>query len=157
LAALVRRQLAGAPEPSRRLLQALAVLGSSTSVIRVGEVAGVADPSAALDDLLGTGLLQWAPNEPTRPLGLRHRLHGEAIYAETPPTVRKEMHARAATLVDEVTAWRHRVAAADRTDGALAAELEGSAYAWLAAGGTFGLAATWMQWAADLSETRADR
>ncbi len=66
------------------------------------------------------------------------------------------LHARAAGLVSEAASWEHRVAALDRPDEHLAAQLERLA-GDEAASGRLALAATHLQWACDISPARADR
>ena len=66
------------------------------------------------------------------------------------------LHSRAAVMVSERESWGHRVAALDRPDESLAAQLE--AIAGLeAADGRLALAATHLQWASDISPARVDR
>ena len=66
------------------------------------------------------------------------------------------LHARAASIVSESASWEHRVAALDRPDEGLAAQLERLA-GEEAADGRLALAATHLQWASDVSPARADR
>ena len=87
---------------------------------------------------------------------IRHALVREAIYAGMTAARRRELHARAALVVAESASWEHRVAAMDRPDEALAAELERLAREE-AAGFRPVLAATHLRWAADISPARADR
>ena len=63
------------------------------------------------------------------------------------------MHARAASVVNESASWEHRVAALDRPDEDLAAQLEQLAVV-VAACGRLALAATHLQWASDISPER---
>jgi DNA-binding CsgD family transcriptional regulator len=87
---------------------------------------------------------------------IRHPLVRDAIYAGLPAARRRALHARAAVMVSESASWKHRVAALDRPDEELAAELERLANKEVAAGRP-GLAATHLQWASDISPARADR
>ena len=61
--------------------------------------------------------------------------------------MRRALHARAASMVSESAPWEHRVAALDRPDEELAADLEH----WRrgATPGRLLLAATHLQWASD--------
>ena len=59
-------------------------------------------------------------------------------------------------MVSQAASWEHRVAAADRPDEGLAAELEQLARQETA-GGRLALAATHLRWASDVSPARADR
>jgi hypothetical protein len=66
------------------------------------------------------------------------------------------MYRAGGSAVGEQASWDHRVAALDRPDEGLAAQLEGLA-ADEAARGRLPLAATHLQWASDVSPARADR
>jgi DNA-binding CsgD family transcriptional regulator len=156
LSALVRRQAAGLPSESQRLLEALAVVGTPISLASAGELAGVGDPAAALGPALDSGLVGWNPSDVTTPVWISHPINRDAIEATVSPVRRRELHAAAADLVDEVAAVRHRVAASDRMNDPLAAELEARAFGQQRIG-NIELAATWLEWAADLSVSPPDR
>ena len=87
---------------------------------------------------------------------IRHPLVRDAICASITAARRCVLHARAASVVSEAASWEHRVAALDRPDEALAAQLEQLA-GEEAADGRLALAGTHLQWAADISPARADR
>jgi hypothetical protein len=87
---------------------------------------------------------------------LRHPLVRDAIYAGITATRRRALHARAASVVTESASWEHRVAALDRPDEDLAAQLERLADGEAAAD-RLALSATHLQWASDISPARADR
>ena len=89
-------------------------------------------------------------------MALRHLLVQGAIYASITAARRRLLHARAAGIVSEAASWEHRVAALDRPDEHLAAQLERLA-GGEAARGRLALAATHLQWACDISPARADR
>src|SRR6185437_11124139 len=95
--------------------------------------------------------VDWSPEEPSCPVVLRHPLVRDAIYAGITATRRRALHARAASVVTESASWEHRVAALDRPDEDLAAQLE------RLAAGRLALAATHLQWASDISPARVDR
>jgi DNA-binding CsgD family transcriptional regulator len=156
LAAAIRSQLAALPGPARALLEMLAVVDRPVPLALLGGAAGVREPTAALAPAIRAGLAALPPDEPTRPAAIRHALQRDAIYADLAAGRRRELHARAVTLVDEVSAWAHRVAALDRPDEGLAAALERLADGE-AADGRLALAATHLQWASDVSPARADR
>jgi ATP/maltotriose-dependent transcriptional regulator MalT len=156
LAAAVSDQLRGLPPDSRAALEMLAVLNQRVPLVQLGQAAQVASPSAAVEPAVAAGLVDWEPEEPVCPVEIRHQLVREAIYAGITPTGRHQLHARAAELVSEGAAWEHRVAALDRPDEHLAAQLEALA-AQEAADGRLALAATHLQWASDISPERADR
>ena len=105
---------------------------------------------------MASGLVDWWPDEPSGPVQIRHLLVRDAIYAGITASRRRVLHARAASAVGEQASWEHRVAALDRPDEGLAAQLESLA-ADEAARGRLPLAATHLQWASDISPARADR
>ncbi len=116
----------------------------------------MASPSVAIEAAVAAGLVDWWPQEASCPVALRHALQREAIYAGIAAARRRVLHARAASFVDEATAWGHRVASLDHPDEALAAALEEVAVRDTA-GGHLPLAATHLLWAAEISPTRPDR
>jgi DNA-binding CsgD family transcriptional regulator len=156
LAAAIGDQLATLPAPTRSLLEMLAVVNGPVPLAVLGEAAGVAEPSAAIEPAVRAGLADLPAGEPTRPVVIRHALQRDAIYAGMTAGRRRELHARAVTLVDEASAWAHRVAALNRPDESLAAQLEGLASSE-AATGRLALAATRLRWASDISPARAGR
>jgi DNA-binding CsgD family transcriptional regulator len=156
LATAVRAATDRLPAPTRDLLEGLAVLGTRGPLAQLAQVAGVAEPSEALQPALAAELARWWPDEPSSPVGIVHELQREAIYSNLSPARRSLLHARAAEVVDRTSSWRHRVAAATTADPALAAELEEAA-AEEAGRGRHGAAAEYLRWAADLSPSRADR
>jgi len=156
LVTAVRATTERLPEPTRDLLDGLAVLGTRGPLARLAHVAGVPHPSEALQPALDAGLAQWWPNEPSSPVGIVHELQREAIYSALSPARRSLLHARAAEVVDRSTAWAHRVAAATSADADLAADLEAAATEQ-ADLGQHGVAAEYLLWAADLSPARADQ
>ncbi|WP_033821478.1 AAA family ATPase, partial [Kitasatospora sp. MBT63] len=153
LAATVRQILAGLDESSRGLVEALAVLDTQVPLAVAAEVAGIADAATALGAALASGLVEWWPEAATTLLQLRHNLQRDAVYETITPPRRRHLHASAARLVDVNASWAHRVAATDRSDAALADELQTEAERQAAAG-QGARAATFLLWAADLSESR---
>ncbi|MFJ9821112.1 AAA family ATPase [Streptomyces sp. NPDC101151] len=153
LAAAIRCGLDHLAPDSRRLIEALAILGTQVPLPVAAQIAGVADPTKALGQALGTGLVQWRPSEPSTPLRIMHVVQQQVIVQAIPPSRRAALHAAAASQVDADAAWGHRVAAAERVDARLAAELEAEADR-LRAGGQLSRAATLLLWAADLSDSR---
>ena len=153
LAAAVGDQLTMLHEDTRAVLEMLAVVDHPMPLARLGEVAGVASPAAAIEPALVAGLADWSPSEPSCPVSLRHALQRDAIYARLSPTKRRSLHARAVTVVDDISAWAHRVAALDGPDDGLAEQLAQTA-ASEAAVGRLPLAATHLLWAGDISTTR---
>ena len=156
MAAAVGEHLLGLPSDTRAILEMLAVLNLSMPLARLGQAAQVGSPSAAIEPAVASGLVEWRPEEPTGPVAIRHPLVRDAIYADMTVTRRRLLHARAAAVVSESASWEHRVAALDRPDEDLAAELERLA-AEEAASGRPALAATHLRWASDISPALADR
>lgn len=155
LADAVRATLRRLEAPSRRLVEAIAVLDRPVPLAQAGRLAGVSDPAQALGPALACGLVHWQPGDPITPVAIRHALQRDAVYQTIDPQRRQALHAAAVPMVDSDTSWTHRVAAADRTDPALAADLEHEADRQLAAGQT-DRAATLLMWSADLSADRTD-
>jgi DNA-binding CsgD family transcriptional regulator len=156
LAFAIGDQLAVLPEETRSLLEMLAVLNTRLSLALVGEAAAVSSPSAVIDPAVKAGLVDWSPHEPTAPVSIRHALQRDAIYASLAPGKRRELHARAVNLVDETSAWYHRVASLDQPDEDLAGRLELLAVEE-AGRGRLPMAATHLLWASDISTQREDR
>jgi DNA-binding CsgD family transcriptional regulator len=156
LAAAIGDHLRVLPPDTREILEVLSVLNLRLPLAQLGQAAQVDSPSAAIEPAVGAGLAEWAPEEPSCPVGLRHLLVRDAIYAGIPVARRRALHARAASLVSEAASWEHRVAALEQPDDDLAAELERVA-SEEAARGHMALAGTHLQWASDISPYRADR
>jgi DNA-binding CsgD family transcriptional regulator len=156
LTAAVGDHLRGLPPETRAILEMLAVLNLRIPLAQLGQAAQVGSPSAAIEPAVASGLTDWWPEEPVCPVAIRHLLVRDAIYAGITATQRRLLHARAASMVSETASWQHRVAASDRPDEALAAQLERLA-GEEAAGGHLALAATHLQWASGISPDRADR
>ncbi|MEY9931355.1 DNA-binding CsgD family transcriptional regulator [Catenulispora sp. GP43] len=156
LRASIRTVLEQLPADSVALLEAMAVLAARLPLATVARVAGTPDPAKALGPALRAGLVRWWPEESQSPVTLVHALQRDAVYDAIDPERRHALHLAAAGVVPTGAAWAHRVAAAVSVDPGLAAELEQSGTAEAAAGRN-ALAATRLQWAAELSEARADR
>jgi DNA-binding CsgD family transcriptional regulator len=156
LAAAVGDHLRVLPPEARSILEMLSVLNLRLPLAQLGQAAQVDSPSAAIEPAVAAGLVDWWPEEPTCPVQIRHLLVRDAIYAGITPTRRRLLHACAASMVSESASWEHRVAALDRPDEELAAELERLA-GQEAADDHLVLAATHLRWASDISPARADR
>ena len=156
LAAAIGDRLAGLPADTRTILEMLSVLNLRIPLAQLGQAAEVDSPSAAIEPAVASGLVDWSPEEPSCPVVLRHPLVRDAIYAGIAATRRRALHARAASVVTESASWEHRVAALDRPDEDLAAQLERLA-GEEAAAGRLALSATHLQWASDISPARAGR
>ena len=156
LAAAIGDQLAALPASTRSLLDMLAVVNGPVPLALLGTATEVDEPTAAIQPALRAGLADLTSDEPVRPVAIRHALQRDALYAALTADRRRELHAKAVTLVDAASGWAHRVAALDRSHEGLASELEQLA-STEAAGGQLALAATHLQWAAGISPAQADR
>ena len=123
LAAAIGDRLAGLPADTRTILEMLSVLNLRIPLAQLGQAAEVSSPSAAIETAVASGLVDWSPEEPAAVV-LRHPLVRDAIYASIAAARRRALHARAASVVTESASWEHRVAALDRPDEGLAAQLE---------------------------------
>ncbi len=155
--ALLRDGVAELPDESRQLAMGLAVLGGPSRISLVARVSGVAEPADALEPLLIAGFARWRPADPVCPVEIAYPMLAAGIYQSIPPGRRRRLHERAAELVDAPAVWRHRVrAVVGAADPELADELEGEAGAALAVGDV-AAAVQYLDWAAELSDTRSDR
>ncbi len=158
LATTILARTADLPPPSRDLTAALAVLNQRVALDIAARVADIDNATAALDSLVSTGLVTWAPSEVGTPIVFRHPLYRVAIYDDLPPSRREQLHLRAAQELDGDAALAHRVAAAGSHDQALAEELDAAAADRLIAGDRSAAARNWL-WAASLApnDNDADR
>jgi DNA-binding CsgD family transcriptional regulator len=156
LAAVVGGHLRALPSETRSILELLSVLNVRTPLAQLGQVAQVDSPGALIEPAVAAGLVGWWPDEPTCPVEIRHQLVRDAIYAGISASQRRVLHARAAVMVSQAASWEHRVAALDRPDEALAAELERLA-GEEANDDHVALAATHLRWASDISPERVNR
>ncbi|MFI6324331.1 AAA family ATPase [Nonomuraea sp. NPDC050556] len=124
-ALLTLGQLARCGEPVRLLVQAVSVLGMSTSLRNAAALAEVADPLAAFDEAAAAGLLELQPGQTSSLLiGFPHPLVRATVYDDLGAGRRVLLHLRAAELVTSAHhRLVHRVAAAVGPDPQLAAEL----------------------------------
>lgn len=153
LAAVTVAALATLPPPSRELVSALAVLGVRTPLATVATVAGVEDPTDALEPLLATELVRWTPSTEGTPIEFVHPLYRSAVYEDLAPRRRRDLHVASAEVTRWGPSWAHRVAAADGADDALADELEAGAH-YETARSELAVAAMYLSWAATLSSSR---
>jgi len=144
------------PAETRAMLEMLSVLDLRLPLAQLSGAVEVDSPDAAIEPAVAAGLVHWSPEEPTCPVEIRHPLVRDAIYARLAASRRRMLHIVAASVVSEPAVWKHRVAALDRPDEGLAAELERLA-GEEAADGRLALAATHLQWASDISPARIDR
>ena len=156
LASTTVAQLAALPADARVLAAALSVVNQRSPLSVVGGIAGVAQPTAALEILLTTGFVTWQPDEIGTPVQFAHPLYRAAVYDDLSPTRRQALHRAAAQVLDAGAALGHRVAACDHADDCLADEAEAAAR-HEAERGAVALAATYLLWAAPLSGARDQR
>ncbi|WP_378023372.1 AAA family ATPase [Actinomycetospora rhizophila] len=117
-------RLARAAPGTEALVVAAAVLGESAPLALAAAVAGLEDPSDALDEAVGLGLVEELPGGPAVRIGFVHPLVRAAVRGDLPPARRRALHAGAAARLAGRVALDHRIAAAAGPDPALAAEIE---------------------------------
>jgi DNA-binding CsgD family transcriptional regulator/tetratricopeptide (TPR) repeat protein len=127
-------RLAELPAASRHLAAAMAVVNSRAPLSLVGRIAGVSQPTLALEALLATGFVSGSMNEPGKPVEYSHPLYRTAVYEDLPATRRQQLHLAAAGVVSAELALEHRIAATDGIDEVLAAEVAHAAVRFAAAG-----------------------
>lgn len=153
LASTTVARLAELAAESQLLAAALAVLNGRTPLPLIGRVAGLGQPTPALEELLATGFVTWWPNEPGTPVEFSHPLYRTAVYDDLSPTRRQQLHHAAAQVLEGEPALAHQVAAADALDETLAAEVA-EASASHRERGALGQAATYLLWASSLTADR---
>jgi len=153
LASTTIARMADVTGAGQRLASALAVVNHRVALDVVARVASVDQPTAALESLLTTRFVMWAPAEVGTPVEFVHPLYRAAIYDDLSPTRRQELHLAAAALFDGDVALTHRVAAADHIDEALAGDLTAAAHDQ-ADHGALALAARSYLWAASFTADR---
>ncbi|MEU9130632.1 AAA family ATPase [Kitasatospora sp. NPDC048540] len=151
----VRQQLDALPPPSRRLVEAIAVLGGRQPIALAAALAACENPAADLEPALHVRLVRWWPDEVVAHVSINHELQRQTILQATDPVERCRLHAAAADLVDREAAWGHRVAAVSGPDQVLARQLEEEAERRLPLGDTE-RAARMLRWASDISATRSE-
>lgn len=151
LAALILPRLAALPQPARDLVVAAAVLGDRCALADMAAVADVAEPAAALDQARRAGFLVEQGTACGWVVSFAHLLIRRAVYDDLGASRRRQLHLRAATVLDGQDALAHRAAAAVGSDLNLAADLCAAADA--AAGtGRLLLAARYLQQGAAVTE-----
>jgi DNA-binding CsgD family transcriptional regulator len=156
LAAVIGAQFRVLPPQTQVITEMLSVLNLRIPLAQLGQAAEIGSPSAAIEPAVASSLVNWWPEEPSCPVAIRHPLVRDAVYAGITASRRRVLHALAAAAVSESASWEHRVAALDRPDEDLAAELERLAGREVTRG-RLALAATHLQWASDISPAQADR
>ena len=154
-AALMREHLARLPGQARGLLEAMAVLNTRASLAVVAEIGLVEDPTSAIQAVVDAGLARWWPVQESTPVEISDPWRREVIYEGLSATRRRALHAAAVRFSAGDSVWAHRVAATDRLDHALAAQLDEEAARHFAAGRA-DRAARILVAAADISADRQD-
>jgi DNA-binding CsgD family transcriptional regulator len=145
--------MADLPVGSRRLAEALSVIGEPVPLSVAGQVSGVSRPAEALESLLATGWVTWSPSDLQASVALGHPLYGAALYRDLSPTRRRSLHRAAAQIVGAGSSLAHRVAAADGVDDSLAADLADTARREEHRGAR-NLAARYLMWASSVGSDR---
>lgn len=117
-------RLSRAAPATEALVCAAAVLGESAPLALAAAVAGLGDPSEALDEAVGLGLVAELPGGPPVRVGFVHPLVRAAVRGDLPPARRRALHAAAAARLAGRAALDHRIAAAAGPDPRLAVEIE---------------------------------
>lgn len=125
-AAGIMSRFAACGPRTRQLLCAAAVLGQRFSVAMVRDVVGVQEPWTHIYEAMDHALVEVVPATDNRELRFPGRVIGEAIYWSMSERERARWHRRCAGLGGP-DALRHRIAAADGVDEALAADLRRAA------------------------------
>ncbi|MFJ5646105.1 AAA family ATPase [Streptomyces sp. NPDC093223] len=121
-AGVVRRQLRGVPRPSVEALEAMAVLGGSTSVAVLARVLDEPDIMSVLDPLVREEFVTPASG-PVPTVTVTHGAFLDAVYEGMSLGPRRKLHLAAASAVE----WRqrpgHRLAATEKADARLVADV----------------------------------
>ncbi|HWH34365.1 MAG TPA: AAA family ATPase, partial [Acidimicrobiales bacterium] len=133
-AAVVAAKVEACPAPARALVQAAAVLGERCSLPTAVRLAGLDAPGEALEAAVATSLLDVEADPTSRSVCFTHRLVRAAVYGDLRPSLRAELHTRAATITAGQVAVDHRVAATSMKDAELSGELRRLAAAEAAGG-----------------------
>ena len=150
LAGMVLARAGTLSPAARQLAEAAAVLGPHCELGAAAALADLADPVPALAEAVAAGILAEEPGRAAAGIGFSHLLVQRTVYEDLSPARRRQLHQRAAGLVDRDRALGHRVAAAIGPDDKLAAELETAARQGRCHGRT-AQAAAWLAQAAALS------
>jgi DNA-binding CsgD family transcriptional regulator/tetratricopeptide (TPR) repeat protein len=145
--------MAELPVQSRRLAEALSVIGEPVPLSVAGQVSGVSRPAEALESLLATGWVTWSTSDLQASVTFGHPLYGAALYRDLSPTRRRSLHRAAAQIVGAGSSLAHRVAAADGVDDSLAADLADTARREEHRGAR-NLAARYLMWASSVVSDR---
>ena len=124
LAGMVQARVVGLGQEAAELVTAASVLGRQCELAVAAALAGLDDPAPALREAVAAGILADRARGAGNGVGFTHQLVWRAVYDDLSVATRRELHARASTLLGRRQALEHRVAAATGPDDRLAAELE---------------------------------
>jgi DNA-binding CsgD family transcriptional regulator len=153
----VARRWSACSDGCRRLVAAVAVLGSPPALSAAAALAGLEhDGVRELEEAIERDFLKVEQRPAGRRLAFVHPLTRAAVYNQLGELRRTRLHAAAAELMpDERQAVRHLVAATAGPDAGLASRVERLAASELARG-AMGLAATHLLASAQVSEGRRE-
>jgi len=155
-AATVLVRLTKVRAQTQDLVAAAAVAGAHCPTMLAAAVAGLSDPSLALDQALAADLLTVVPMAIPEQVAFPHPLVRAAVYDDLSPGRRRSLHMACAKLTTGPTSLAHRVAASQGVDDALAEELESTADADVAAGNA-PAAVRHLLWASRVASTQDRR
>jgi DNA-binding CsgD family transcriptional regulator len=127
IALIVADRLGRCGKATQSLVAAGSVLGRRFRLPTVRALADLTDTSAAVAEAVEARFLAEVPGTEGQELLFTHGLLQAAIYDDLGLANRRNLHSRAAGLLGGTAALRHRIAATDGPDEALAADLEATA------------------------------
>jgi len=134
---LVVSRLKHCSPPTQALLQGAAVLGSPAHLTSAALLAGLEDPSPALEEAVAANLLIEVAGASDPEVAFTHPLARAAVYHQISRGSRSRLHGQAASVTTGEARVRHRVEAARVSPPqaeALASELDGQARQEMASG-----------------------
>ncbi|GAA3610174.1 helix-turn-helix transcriptional regulator [Microlunatus ginsengisoli] len=146
------------PADTADLVTAVSVLGDGWVPVRLAAgLGGVESPLSAAEPGIEAGLLELRRSELGPQLRTVHAVIAAAVRAVLPPDRRRQLHLRAAELVeDRSAALQQRIAAADQYDDVLATDLAAYA-AELHGRGTYREAGRFLRWSSASTSDAARR
>jgi DNA-binding CsgD family transcriptional regulator len=154
LSAVILAKVAALSTPTQTYLRAASVVGQHGPMSIIAAIAQLSDAEHEIDAAIAAGLVVEGPSRAE--ISFTHPLYRAAIYLDLSPTVRRDLHGRAADLAAGHVRLTHLVAASVGQDETLASELEATGHE-AAADGNSGVAAWSMEQAASLSPVAEDR
>jgi DNA-binding CsgD family transcriptional regulator/tetratricopeptide (TPR) repeat protein len=133
-AATVLARLTSVSAEAQELVMAASVAGTHCPTSLAGAVAGLSDPSRALDEALEADLLTVLPSAVPEEVAFPHPLARAAVYDDLSPGRRRRLHLAFASQTSGPASLAHRVAASHGADDDLGLELATTAEADVASG-----------------------